>query len=133
MGLKMQFKEFICTPKHAGQPKQKQEALGVEDCEDEVSYKRHLNVLRSECRKVKPNHGIVTELMCLTFKQRRVEFESKPYHAEEILDMFPVLQFFDHVSSIVHCMNCIELIFEIPSQVYNVHLSTAGKGTWLDL
>lgn len=71
--------------------------LGVDDSEDEVSYKCHLNVLKAESRKVKPNQGIIIELMNLTFKQRRVEIESEPYHAEEILEKFPALREYDHV------------------------------------
>ncbi len=100
VGLKRRFKEFRRTPKHMVRvkpdPKMK-ENLRVEGCEDEVSYRRHLNVLKNESRKMKPNQGIITELMGLTFTQRRAEIEREPHHAQEILDKFPALRDYNQV------------------------------------
>ena len=51
VGLKRWFKEFCCTPKHMTRVKPELEwkaNLGVDDSQDEVSYKLHLNVLKAE-------------------------------------------------------------------------------------
>ena len=71
--------------------------LGVDDFQDEVSYKLHLNVLKAESQQVKPNQGIIIELMNLIFKQRRVEIESEPHCAEEILEKVATLRDYDHI------------------------------------
>ena len=100
VGLKRWFKEFCCTPKHMTRVKPELEwkaNLGVDDSQDEVSYKLHLNVLKAESQQVKPNQGIIIELMNLIFKPRRVEIESEPHHAEEILEKFATLRDYDHI------------------------------------
>ena len=73
------------------------EILVVNNGEDEVSYKRHINAMKMESRKVKSNEAVITELMGLTYKQRRMEIEGTGSHVQEILDKFPTMGNYEQV------------------------------------
>ena len=70
----------------------------TDDGEDAVSYERHIKALSAEYRKAKPNEGVVTELMAITFRQRRQEIVEKAM--PELLLKFPFLRHYGQVCSV---------------------------------
>lgn len=69
----------------------------TDDGEDAVSYERHIKALSAEYRKAKPNEGVVTELMAITFRQRRQEIVEKAMLVRELLLKFPFLRHYEQV------------------------------------
>ena len=77
-GLRGHFKEFRRTPRNmirskaptSSKEKQSSASTSTDDGEDAVSYERHIKAMTAEYRKVKPNEGVVTELMAITFRQK---------------------------------------------------------------
>ena len=67
------------------------------DGEDAVSYERHIKALSAEYRKAKPNEGVVTELMAITFRQRRQEIVEKAMLVREVLLKFPFICHYEQV------------------------------------
>ena len=79
----------------------KEQHTSSSDGEDAVSYERHIKALSAEYRKVKANEGVVTELMAITFRQRRQEIVEKSMLVREVLIRFPFLHHYEQVNLII--------------------------------
>lgn len=77
--------------------KGQQPSTSSNDGEDAVSYKSHIKVMAVEYRKVKPNDGVITELMAITFRQRRAEVVEKAMLVSELLLKFPFFHHYEQV------------------------------------
>ena len=108
-GLQGRFKEFRRTPRNmirskaptGGKEKQSSASTSADDAEDAVSYERHIKAMTSEYRKVKPNEGVVTELMAITFRQRREEVVEKAMLVSEVLQKFPFFHHYEQVKKLM--------------------------------
>ena len=79
--------------------KQSSASTSTDDGEDAVSYERHIKAMTAEYRKVKPNEGVVTELMAITFRQRREEVVEKAMLVSEVLLKFPSFHHYEQVKN----------------------------------
>ena len=79
-----------------GKEKQSSASTSTDDGEDAVSYERHIKAMTAEYRKTKPNEGVVTELMAITFRQRR-EVVEKAMLVSEVLQKFPFFHHYEQV------------------------------------
>lgn len=66
--------------------------------EDDASFARHNHALKGEAKKVKPNRGVVAELMKLSFEMRRNSILSNVKPLKELLSNFPFLNDSEQVS-----------------------------------
>lgn len=66
--------------------------------EDEAGFERHLKFLQREYKKLRPDDVIVKEMMKKTFKIRRQHIQEVPTRVTDILETYPALQNYDHVS-----------------------------------
>ena len=99
--MKRRFKEFRRTPRSRvrSKPKQTLQTESSSTSEDQVSYARDINALKAECKKIKGNHAVLSDLMKLTFAGRRKTILTSNKHVVEILEEFPALHIFDQVSN----------------------------------
>ena len=81
-----------------GKGKQSSASTPPDDGEDAISYERHIKAMTAEYRKVKPNEGVVTELMAITFRQRREDVIEKAMLVSEVLLKFPFLHHYEQVN-----------------------------------
>ena len=103
-GLLGRFEEFRRTHCNiirskaptGGKGKQSSASTPPNDGEDAISYEGHVKATIAEYCKVKPNEGIVTELITITFRQRR-EVE-KAMLVSEVLLKFPFLHHYEQVN-----------------------------------
>ena len=86
-----------CKAPISNKERQPSASTSTDDGEDAVSYERHIKVLTAEYRKVKPNEGVVTELMAITFRQRREEVVEKAMLVSEVLLKFPFFHQYQQV------------------------------------
>jgi hypothetical protein len=77
--------------------KQSSASSSTDDGEDTISYERHIKAMTAEYHKVKPNEGVVTELMAITFRQRQ-EVVEKAMLVSEVLHKFPFLHHYEQVN-----------------------------------
>ena len=77
-------------------PKVKKALIDTTAGKDETSFKRHHDTLKNGIKR-SPNHQMVSQLMKLTFPQRRQKIITTLQTIAEILSEWPFLSFFDHV------------------------------------
>ena len=65
--------------------------------EDEASHKRHVTLLKAECKKQSPNKYSCCELMQRIFSLRRWELLEKPVSVDQLLSTYPALKYPDEV------------------------------------
>ena len=65
--------------------------------EDEASHKRHVTLLKAECKKSNPNRYSCRELMQRTFSFRRKELLENPISVDNLLSTYPALKYPDEV------------------------------------
>ena len=68
--------------------------------EDEVSYKRHMELLDKEMKEHHPTKAKLIELMGKTFSERRKWITSSAISASQVWTKFPLLRKNSFVSSI---------------------------------
>ena len=70
----------------------------IDEGENEASHGRHLKVLALECRRTKQNNLAIKELMARTYARRRESIIGKKVATDMVLESYPPLQQYDHVS-----------------------------------
>ena len=65
--------------------------------EDEASNKRHVTLLKAECKKSNPNKYACKKLMQRTFSFRRKELLENPVSVDNLLSTSPALQYPDEL------------------------------------
>ena len=73
-----------------GKGKQSSASTPPDDGEDAISYECLIKAMTVEYRKVKPNEGVMTELMAITF--------CKTMLVSEVLLKFPFLHHYEQVN-----------------------------------
>ena len=63
----------------------------IPEGEDEASFSRHKQALKSKAKKIKPNRAAVSELMKLSFHMRRNDITSCARPVGELLEDYPFL------------------------------------------
>jgi len=66
--------------------------------DDEPGFDRHLKFLQREYKKLRPDEYIVKEMMKKTFKMRRQKIQEVPTKVVGLLQTYPALRSYDHVS-----------------------------------
>ena len=65
--------------------------------EDEASHKRHVTLLKAECKKANPNKYTYQDLMKRTFSFRRQMLLENPISVEQLMADYPAMKFPDEV------------------------------------
>ena len=68
--------------------------------DDEPAFERHVKFLQKEFKRQRPDEYTVKELMRKTFKIRRQKIHEAPTRIAELLQVYPPLKSYDHVSII---------------------------------
>lgn len=66
--------------------------------EDEPAFERHLKFFQREYKKLRPDEYIFKDMMKKTFKMQRQKIQDAPMRVADLLQMYPALQSYDHVS-----------------------------------
>ena len=80
---------------------------------DKPAFERHIKFLQKEYKKLRPDQYVVKELMRKTFKIRREQIQEAPTRVSDLLEIYPALKNYDHVSTCVNkvvitvCMHII--------------------------
>ena len=96
--VKLALKKRAISNSHSG-PKCKRVKLDAPPSgEDEASFARHNQKLKSEHTKVHPNKAVVQELMRVTFEMRRNDIVNNAKHVAQITEDYPFLKSPEEVS-----------------------------------